>query len=50
MINAAKLFVLIAGCAAATLPVHAKDYEVIQKDKKFSMKNMTVKVGGQLFA
>ena len=35
----------LAGLLAASCPVHAKDFEVTQKDKKFSQKTLNLKVG-----
>jgi plastocyanin len=43
-----KIFIrtlLIVAGATMTAAVHAKDFEVLQKDKKFSQKSLTVKVG-----
>jgi plastocyanin len=40
-----KLLLLLAGCALINLPVHAKEFEILQKDKQFSIKKLTVKVG-----
>lgn len=34
--------------AAIVLPIHAKDFEVSQKDKKFSQKTLTLKVGDSI--
>lgn len=36
---------LFAAAVALTLPSFAKDFEVQQKDKKFSLKTLKVKVG-----
>ena len=36
---------ILLGCALANHAAHAKDFEVAQKDKKFSQKTLAVKVG-----
>ncbi|HEX7636079.1 MAG TPA: plastocyanin/azurin family copper-binding protein [Noviherbaspirillum sp.] len=36
---------LIVAGATMTVAAHAKDFEVLQKDKKFSQTSLTVKVG-----
>jgi plastocyanin len=36
---------LILIAATAAIPSHAKEFEVLQKDKKFSQKTIKVKVG-----
>lgn len=42
-LHPSTLFFIIA--ATITSPAHAKDFEVTQKDKKFSQKSLVVKVG-----
>lgn len=34
--------------ATIVLPIHAKDFEVSQKDKKFSQKTLAIKVGDSI--
>lgn len=41
----ATLAVVLASVAGLNLSAHAKDFEIAQKDKKFSAKSLTVKVG-----
>jgi plastocyanin len=42
-------YVILAFTAAAiALPAHAKDVEVMQKDKKFSQKTLTLNVGDSI--
>ena len=40
-----KMPLVFMVAAMITLPVFAKDFEVTQKDKKFSMQKLTVSVG-----
>lgn len=38
----------IIGCAGLTSAAYAKDVEIAQKDKKFSQKSITIKVGDKV--
>lgn len=42
-LHSSTLFFIMA--ATIALPIQAKDFEVLQKDKKFSQKSLVVKVG-----
>jgi plastocyanin len=41
----ATFIIILVSFMRLSAPVSAKDFEVTQKDKKFSQKNLTVKVG-----
>ena len=47
-IKSISLFLLAGLAAALALPAQAKDFEVTQKDKKFSAKTLTVAVGDSI--